>query len=102
MNSPTFDANGYPSEETLGTIALWQIADPVGWLEFVRDAWNHHYGTIIFPFLENGFVSFTTGGWSGNESIISAMRENVVLWTMLWESSHRGGKYVLRLPEEKK
>lgn len=99
MNSPTFDANGYPSEETLGTIALWQIADPVGWLEFVRDAWNHHYGRIRFT---PDFDEFATGGWSGNESIISAMQENAVLWTMLWESSHRGGKYVFRLPEEKK
>ena len=32
-----------------------------------------------------------TGGWSGNESIIYAMRENYVLWATLWESSHRGG-----------
>lgn len=99
MNPPTFDSNGNPTDETLDAIAKWPIADPDGWLDYIHAVWNNHYGRIRFT---PDFDEFITGGWSGNESIIEAMRENVVLWFMLWESSHRGGKYVLRLPEEKK
>ena len=99
MATPTFDSNDYPTEETIGTIAMWPIADPDGWLDFIRAAWNHHYGKMRYT---PNFAEFATGGWSGNESIIVAMRENLVLWTLLWESSHRGGKYVLRLPETNK
>lgn len=97
MTSPTFDADGYPTDETLDAIAKWPHSDPDGWFNFCRNAWNHHYGNVKNDYQT---ITFITGGWSGNESIIEAMRENLVLWTLLWESSHRGGKYVLRLPEE--
>ena len=99
MTSPTFDADGYPTDETLDAIAKWSHSDPDGWFTFIREAWDHHYGVMRY---EPKLVVFATGGWSGNESIIVAMRDNFVLWTLLWESSHRGGKYVLRLPEEKR
>ncbi len=99
MTSPTFDSDGYPTDETLDAIAKWSFDDAVGWLNFIHSAWSHRFG---FLQCEMNQIVFATGGWSGNESIIEAMRENVVLWTLLWESSHRGGKYVLRLPEEKR
>ena len=99
MTSPTFDADGYPTQETEEVIAKWPHSDPDGWFTFIREAWDHHYGTIRY---DPKFATFITGGWSGNESIIEAMQENKVLWIVLWESSHRGGKYVLRLPEKKK
>jgi len=36
----------------------------------------------------------STGGWSGNEELIGAMRMNFILWSQWWWSSRRGGHYV--------
>jgi hypothetical protein len=92
---PTFDADGYPTEETELAIKAWDFRDVPGWLAYIREAWNHHYGRM---WEEGGMLKMATGGWSGNESITHAMRENHVLWALLWESSHRGGLEVLRMP----
>lgn len=94
--SPTFDADGYPTEETERLIANWSHLDPVGWIEFVKQAWHHRYGSMSS---KGDFLHLVTGGWGGNEAIVRAMRDNHVLWSMLWESSHRGGLEVLRIPE---
>lgn len=93
---PAFDADGYPTDETELAIKTWDYRDVNGWLKYIREAWNQHYGRI---WEENGMLKMATGGWSGNESIASAMRENRVLWALLWESSHRGGLLVLRMPK---
>lgn len=85
---PTFTANGYPSVDTKRAIKKWDFRDASGWLQYIREAWDHRRGEI---WEENGRLYMTTGGWSGNEEIISAMSENLVLWGMFWESSHRGG-----------
>lgn len=95
MTTPTFDADGYPSDETLEHIeALGRTAHTDEWLRLVREAWNHHYGVIRE---KGGRIEFATGGWSGNESIIGSMKGSFQ-WIMLWESSHRGGLHVLRKP----
>lgn len=95
---PTFDSDGYPTEETERTISEWSYKDYLGWIEYIKEAWNHNYGK---NWEEDGFLKFSTGGWSGNESIIAAMKDNNILWSMNWESSHRGGLLVLRVPKEK-
>lgn len=94
IKSPTFDADGYPTEETTLAIKEWEFKDATGWLQYVREAWNHTYGKI---WEENGLLNMATGGWSGNEEIIIAMQENLVLWGLLWESSRRGGLDVFNL-----
>lgn len=86
--NPTFDADGYPAEETMLAIKNWDFKNILGWLQYVREAWDHTHGKI---WEENGLLKMATGGWSGNEEIVSAMQENLALWGLLWESSHRGG-----------
>lgn len=96
MNSPhpSFDADGYPTAETERAIANWDFRDAPGWLAYIQASWNHHYGRI---WREDGLIKMATGGWSGNEAIVEAMRRNSLLWSMLWESSHRGGLEVFRV-----
>ena len=45
--------------------------------------------------------SVSTGGWSGNESIIGAMKENTdYLYTFIAFAWRRGGHYEWRIPNE--
>lgn len=90
---PTFDATGYPSQETIERIEQWPHDDHAGLMEFVREAWYYpdRFGS------RGRTYRLSTGGWSGNEEIILALQQNVMFWSMCWQSSRRGGHYVFRL-----
>lgn len=90
MEQPTFDSDGYPTDETLEFIEQAKYG-PDLW-QFIRDAWNFRFGAIRDQ--PDGTIDFVTGGWSGNESIISAMHRNMMVRAIAWESSHRGGLHV--------
>lgn len=95
MKEPTFDQDGYPTEETLQAIRLWPYTDLVGLVRFVGDAWCH-------PdcWKQTGRqIEAHTIGWSGNESLISALQGNPMFWMMCWVSSKRGGHYTFELPD---
>lgn len=96
VRHPSFDKNGYPTDETLETIKAWPSDQLPALLEYVREAWCD-YGCIRDDDRKNT-VELVTGGWSGNESILSALMENRIFWAMYWDSSHRGGLVVLRMP----
>jgi hypothetical protein len=100
MNEPTFDKYGSPTEETLEAIRTWPGTDPYPWLKFCRDCWDENYGKIDWDLEEGNLIQarFITGGWSENETIISAMMQNIILWGRCWVSSHRGGLYVFEEP----
>ena len=95
--TPQFDVDGYPTKDTLDEIRGWNPSYPAGCLEFCREAWRW---SEDYWWQEGGQVHAATGGWSGNESIIAALRENYVLWSLVWVSSHRGGKYVFEIPAD--
>ena len=86
----TFDGDGYPSDETLEAITNWNGDDYEGLARFACDAWNNDYGLFVY---EEAHLKLVTGGWSGNESVISAMRANLVWWMLFWYLSKRGGSY---------
>ena len=109
---PVFDADGYPTEETLKTISEWPSGP--GWafldlMEYVRKAWK--YGepyfngqdTVdkLFPDTPIKRYAISTGGWSGNEVIIGALRENRMFWAMCWVEERRGGHFIFELREVK-
>lgn len=72
---PEFDRDGYPTERTLQVVTDWDFEDPKGLLEFVKDAWYWpEYARETRP----GLYVFATGGWSGNESLLLALRESGV------------------------
>ena len=96
---PTFDVHGYPTPKTLTRIRRWPVkaTDDIDdvtrdWLAYCRAAWNLTYGRVTE---EDDGWHFITGGWSGNEDVIWAMRDRWTLW-LCWESSERGGLHILR------
>lgn len=97
------DEDGYPTDEALDKIKNWEIKD-FSELEkifdFVGDLWSYPEYWRVKTSLTNwetgqGLKQYTisTGGWSGNESLIGAMQDNPILWGMTWISSRRGGHY---------
>lgn len=110
------DGDGYPTYETLETISKFKIENEQSIAEFFNyceSAYNKHYGiweiveeydeyvfdrdrlTIrIEYFIFGAMLKIATGGWSGNEMIISAMQENPI-WNMRWAVSIHGGVHIL-------
>lgn len=101
------DDNGYPTDEELHEIEHWPAEDFRGWFNIIKAAWwAPDWGWTETPwgddvkFIDGDVrVHLSTGGWSGNESIISAMRKNQVCWSMTWESTRRGGHYTFECPK---
>lgn len=82
--------DGYPEEYELKKIEEWDYHDFPGLVEYVYDLWTYkHYWTNE----GEGKYKISTGGWSGNESIIAALMENRMFWAVCWVSSKRGGHY---------
>ena len=101
MRKPAFDQDGYPNEDTLEKIREWSPGDWPGFWRVVTAAWDNIYGaTSYIPVSDDGdfHLKLVTGGWSGNEDIISAIDSNPTANALFWLSSHRGGKHLFSLP----
>lgn len=86
--------DGYPEEYELKKITEWDYKDFEGLMEYVADLWKYpQYWTNE----ESGKISISTGGWSGNELIISALMQNRMFWACCWVSSRRGGHYEFKV-----
>lgn len=100
------DHDGYPTEEELDLIRKWPH-DARSWFEYIHECWHmaewgweeEELQADPGDAEERGY-HISTGGWSGNEEIIDAMRANRVLWGLTWWSSRRGGHYEFRVAEE--
>lgn len=99
------DADGYPTEEALDFIENPDDSYcPHELMEMVREMWYfREWGwredkvqDLGQPYIR---YDISTAGWSGNESIISALKNNKkYFWSMYWEESRRGGHYKFILP----
>ena len=105
------DEDGYPTEETLERVRTWPInsgKDVTEAFAFIRDHWNYrdHFirkrnrvrrwkGDILHRAYE-----VHTVGWSGNESLIGAMEDNLMLWMLTWQRIERGGHYLFLVAED--
>jgi hypothetical protein len=106
MKEPTFDKDGYPTDETLEAIEKWNPKDTPGLFAFMKKAWSYpHYFTeeycTNFKGAPGYLYKISTGGWSGNESIIEAFEANYIAWIFTWVSSRRGGHYEFEVRERK-
>ena len=99
------DRDGYPTDEELAKVRDWPSDDPVGWLAYIKTLWwapewgwseqSDSTWDVSVPICR---YSISTGGWSGNELILHAMRETRTLWQRTWVQHRRGGHYVFEVP----
>lgn len=106
MSNEYLDEDGCPTDEALNKISQWDYNDLGGWMDFIHSLW--HMKTMVWhsehKFDEDWDHWYTeyrasTGGWSGNESIIEAMKQNKLLWHTIWFVSRRGGHYIFRIKD---
>ena len=101
------DDDGYPTYDALEIIKLWHWDDARGWFKFIESLWAYHdWGwkekDEPHEFDNDKMVHryyISTGGWSGNESIIDAMQQADFMWSLNWVQSRRGGHYIFELRE---
>jgi hypothetical protein len=110
--APSFDADGYPTAETLETIERWPWRAADTCLDFVRAAW--HWPEYVREDITAGeaevlhaeprgrYVRFATGGWSGNESLIAALRHNQKIHFLCWRLTAFGGLHIYQYPDDQR
>ena len=97
--SEWLDRDGYPTEAAELKVKMWDIGgteDCRRLLDFVRELWRVGYPNFFEE--ADGVYEISTGGWSGNESLIGAIHENTIFHVFCWRASRRGGHYVYALP----
>ena len=102
MQKDMLDEDGYPTEAALEIVKRWHWIDSKGWFEFIKSIWWYpdwgwSEGEEPHDYRQDELVyryHISTGGWSGNESIIRAMQETEMMWHMNWVQSRRGGHYI--------
>lgn len=92
------DDDGYPTDEVLDKIKNWKFnsykaEEFLDFMEFVGKLWSYPERWSHNKVGDIHFFDISTGGWSGNESLISVMRENYIFWGNCWVCSKRGGYY---------
>jgi hypothetical protein len=97
------DDHGYPTDNALEIVEKWHWDDIKGWFEFIHGIW--HLASWGWDEMESideltndrkWCYYISTAGWSGNESIIHAMKRNNWLWAITWVQSRRGGHYIFQ------
>lgn len=94
-----FDERGYPTERMLTYIeGLSPLEhDPFEICEYLNSCW-HWDNMSVWKYRNSieGCWTISTGGWSGNESIISALQKSL-FWMCYWYQSRAGGHYWFRV-----
>jgi len=97
------DEDGYPTDDELKTIRDWDFAknSVQDFLDFIHSCWHWADGPGWYGYDLTGKrilrLELHTGGWSGNEEVIVAMKNNGIFWLICWEKSVRGGHYYFRV-----
>ena len=92
----------YPSDEELEKVRIWDaVKDPHGLIEFLKEIWHWPDWGVVCTGTRSMKLVLHTGGWSGNESIVQALEENLMFFTLFWLRSDRGGHYYFRIKKFK-
>ena len=91
----------YPTDSDLKNIEKWEFdfkkKTIYDFLDLILGSYNTGYGSIILKGRRTLYLTLVTGGWSGNEDIISSIQDNVTFWAMCWQKSERGGLVLLKI-----
>ena len=87
------DINGYPLQASLNSLEYYYISKGTlqGFLDLLKGTWN--YSDSGGYKLQDNKLYLHTGGWSGNEEVITYLKRNFIFWSMCWRSQHTGGHY---------
>lgn len=94
----------YPTEEQLKNIEEWDLKESEALGEYVCNLWHFSDWAEFREVKKNEYgrdyreLRLATAGWSGNESIISALHKNTMFFMLCWQSSHRGGLHIYHIP----
>lgn len=94
----------YPDDDELDKIQYWPHGTHRELMAFVRGIWwRPNWGWKEKDVVDEDTgdqkkrYEISTGGWSGNESIIGALQKNWLFWATCWLQSSRGGHYVFEV-----
>lgn len=100
----------HPSAADLERIAQWPHTDLGACLDFVQSLWSEygsvrtwltaHEGYVVQDERDGKYLRLATGGWSGNEAILTAMRHNEALKMGCWQLTARGGLTIWKYPKD--
>jgi hypothetical protein len=95
------DEDDYPTDAACNHIKGWPLDDVKGLLEFICSLWRYPDYAKVAEVEDYTEFRLSTGGWSGNESLLGALREHPIAWPFAWFSSQRGGHHVFKVPNNK-
>lgn len=114
MNENYLNSDGYPTDSVLGVIESWDPfeKDPHELMAFIKRLWNYAEWAWNEEEVQDDFVMghfrpcidyhISTAGWSGNEDLIGALKNNKHhFWAIHWKQSNRGGHYIIQIPIKK-
>jgi hypothetical protein len=94
-------SDDYPTDEELAAIEAWpgSLRDLMAFVRALWWAadwgWSEHYDTDGAQVYE-----ISTAGWSGNETLIAALRAHKMFWLLCWRQTRRGGHYTFSITGE--
>jgi hypothetical protein len=96
------DDHGYPTEWGLQQLRQFH-GTPLQFVDLIRGLWWVPTPVSIDELVNADGkavvrVRLVTGGWSGNEEVISGLRYTF-FHVFYWESSHRGGLHIYEVPK---
>ena len=101
------DEHGYPTNDALDYIKNWAFVNGKTGSKFGKDSLNElieyikalwWYGEEAVEY-HDGLLELHTYGWSGNEEIISELK-NTDLWLMKFKAHLAGGHYYFKIDSD--
>lgn len=93
------DQQNYPDPKSLKQIEKWDVLKQgvPDLLDLIKENTNWFDWSISIKGKKVIRFEYHTGGWSGNEDVIDALRRNILFFRLFWQKSERGGHHYFRI-----